>query len=182
VTLDASASSDPEAGAGGGISGYHFAFGDGTAADSLTPVVTHTYARPGTYAATVTVTDVQGLAGAPSDPAQVRVIDGIAPTARIISPRGGRKIALRTRRHKLSPIRFTGSAADDTGVAVVGLTLQRIGTQKLSRFTVKVSQDIWSYKAGKRLKLKRGRYELKAYAVDTAGNVSKPARVRFTLK
>ena len=182
VTLDASPSTDPEAGVGGGITGYHFVFGDGTTADSATPSVTHAYAKPGSYAATVAVTDAQGLTGSPSAAAQVQVLDGIAPSARIISPRNGTKLRLRTKRNKLAPIRFTGSAADDTAVGAVRLTLQRIGTRKVTKIAVRVQQGIWSYKVKMSLKLKRGRYELKAYAVDTAGNVSKPARVRFSLK
>jgi hypothetical protein len=176
VTLDASASSDPETGSGGGIAGYHFDFGDGTTADSPAPVVTHTYAKPGSYAATVSVSDAQGLAGVPSGAVRVRVVDGIAPSARIISPRNGKKLRRR------SAIRFTGSASDDTAVAGVALTLRRIGTAKLTNIKVRLQQGIWTYKVPKRLKSRRGRYELKAYAVDTAGNVSKAARVRFTLK
>jgi PKD repeat protein len=177
TTFDASASTDPEAGAGGGIAGYHFDFGDGTSADSNTPVVSHAYAKPGTYNATVTVTDAQGLAGAASAPVQAQVTDGIAPSARIISPRNGKKLKLR------GPIRFTGTASDDTAVAAMGLTLQRVGSKKVTKIRVPIAQGIWSYKASrKKLKLKRGRYVLKAYAVDLAGNVSNPASVHFTLK
>jgi hypothetical protein len=176
VTFDASASADPEAGTGGGIAGYHFDFGDGTSADSAAPSVTHAYAHPGSYAATVSATDAQGLRGAASDPVQAQVGDGIAPTARIISPRNGKKLRRR------GALRFTGSASDETALAAVGLALRRIGTGKLTNIKVRVQQGIWTYKVPKRLKRKRGRYELKAYAVDTAGNVSKPARVRFTLK
>ena len=182
TTFDASASSDPEAASGGGIARYHFDFGDGTSLDSPTPVVTHAYAKPGSYSATVTVTDVQGLAGVPSAPVQAVVTDGIAPTARIISPRNNKKLRLLTKRHKRAPIRFTGSASDDTSVAAVGLTLQRLGTKRITKIKVTVRQGIWSYKVAKKLKLRRGRYELKAYAVDAAGNVSKAARVRFKLK
>jgi hypothetical protein len=182
TTFDASASSDPEAASGGGIANYHFDFGDGTSLDSPTPVVTHAYAKPGSYSATVTVTDAQGLGGAPSARVQAAVTDGIAPTARIISPRNNRTLRLLTKRHKRTPIRFTGSASDDTSVAAVGLTLQRLGTKRLTKITVTVRQGIWSYKVSKKLKLRRGRYELKAYAVDAAGNVSKAARVRFKLK
>jgi hypothetical protein len=182
VTFDASASTDPEAAFGGGIAGYHFDFGDGATADSPTPTASHTYATPGSYAATVTVTDRQGLAGPPSEPVPVSVVDGVAPTVRIISPRGGKRIALRTKRGKRAPIRFTGSAADDIAVAAVGLTLQRIGSKRVSRFTARVQQGIWSYRVKTSLELRRGRYELRAYAADGAGNLSKAARVRFTLK
>jgi PKD domain len=176
TTFDASASSDPEAASGGGIAGYHFDFGDGTSADSPTPTATHTYAKPGTYSATVTVTDAQGLAGAPSNAVQAQVTDGIAPSARIISPRNNKKLKRR------NVVRITGSAADDTGVAGVGLTLQRRGSKRLTKVAVKVQQGIWSYKLPSKLKRKRGRYTLTAYAIDAAGNLSKPARVRFTLK
>jgi hypothetical protein len=182
TTFDASTSSDPEAAIGGGIAGYHFDFGDGTSLDSPTPVVTHAYAKPGSYSATVTVTDAQGLAGAPSAPVQAAVSDGIAPSARIISPRNNRTLRLLTKRHRRAPIRFTGSATDDTSVAAVGLTLQRLGTKRITKIKVTVRQGIWSYKVPKKLKLRRGRYELKAYAVDAAGNVSKAARVRFRVK
>jgi hypothetical protein len=176
TTFDASASNDPEAASGGGVAGYHFDFGDGTSTDSPTPTVTHAYAKPGTYSATVTVTDAQGLAGAPSNAVQAQVTDGIAPSVRIISPRNNKKLK---RRHV---VRITGSAADDTGVAGVGLTLQRPGTKKLTKIAVKVQQGIWSYKLSSKLKRKRGRYTLTAYAIDAAGNLSKPARIRFTLK
>jgi len=176
TTFDASASSDPEAAYGGGIAGYHFDFGDGTSADSPTPTVTHTYAKPGTYAATVTVTDAQGLAGAASGAVQAQVTDGIAPTVRIISPRNNKKLKRR------GSVRITGSATDDTAVAGVGLTLQRPGSKRLTKITAKLQQGIWSYKLPSKLKRKRGRYTLTAYAVDAAGNLSKAARIRFTLK
>jgi hypothetical protein len=176
TTFDASASSDPEAAYGGGIAGYHFDFGDGTSADSATPTVTHTYAKPGTYSATVTVTDAQGLAGAASGAVQAQVTDGIAPTVRIISPHNNKKL----KRRKI--VRITGSAADDTAVAGVGLTLKRPGSKRLTKITAKLQQGIWSYKLPSKLKRKRGRYALTAYAIDAAGNLSKAARVRFTLK
>jgi PKD repeat protein len=177
TTLDASASTDPEAASGGGIANYHFEFGDGTSVDSRTPVVTHVYAKPGTYTATATVTDAQGLASAPSAAVQAVVNDGIAPSAKILSPRNGKRLRLR------GPIRFSGTASDDIAVSAVGLTLQRVGTKKVTKIRVHFAQGIWSYRASrKKLRLRRGRYVLKAYAVDSAGNVSKPAGVSFTLK
>ena len=175
VNLDATGSSDPEAATGGGIAGYHFDFGDGAVVDALTPSAGHAYAKPGVYTATVTVTDRQGVSTT-SAPVQVQVLDGVAPAARIISPRNGRKL------HRRGVIRFTGSATDDVGIAAVGLTLRRIGTRKIVRYKTSFQQGIWSRKLPRRPRLRRGRYELKAYAVDTAGNVSKAARIRFTLK
>lgn len=176
TSFDASASTDPEAGAGGGVASYHFDFGDGTSADSATPVVSHAYARPGTYTATVTVSDAQGLASAASSPVQAQVVDGIAPSVRVISPRNARKLRRR------AIVRITGSAGDDTAVAAVGLTLRRPGSARAAKIVVRVQQGIWSYRLPGRLKRKRGRYTVTAYAVDQAGNLSSPARVRFTLE
>ncbi|WP_169302402.1 PKD domain-containing protein [Halorientalis salina] len=55
VTFDASESSDDT----GRITSYEWEFGDGTTATGDTP--THAYSSPGTYEATVTVTDSGGL-------------------------------------------------------------------------------------------------------------------------
>jgi len=52
VTLDGSASSDPDAGQ---TLTYHWTFGDGNSANGA--VVTHVYTAPNTYIATLTVTD-----------------------------------------------------------------------------------------------------------------------------
>jgi PKD repeat protein len=57
VILDGSGSSDSD----GTIVSYEWDLGDGTTASG--PVVTHTYATPGTYVATLTVTDDDGLTG-----------------------------------------------------------------------------------------------------------------------
>ncbi len=55
VQLSSSGSSDP----GGSIVTYRWNFGDGTVANSANP--THSYAAPGLYTATLTVTDNSGL-------------------------------------------------------------------------------------------------------------------------
>lgn len=56
LTFNGSASNDNDD--GGGIATYHWDFGDGsTAVTSATPTTTHTYASPGAYTATLTVTD-----------------------------------------------------------------------------------------------------------------------------
>jgi glucose/arabinose dehydrogenase len=63
VTLDGSASHDPDS--GDSIASYHWDFGDGTSATTTTPRTTHTYPRTQTYAATLTVTDTRGATSAP---------------------------------------------------------------------------------------------------------------------
>jgi hypothetical protein len=47
---------------------------------------------------------------------------------------------------------------------------------------VRLQQGIWTYKVNGGVRLRKGTYELSAYAVDQGGNVSQPARVRFALK
>jgi uncharacterized repeat protein (TIGR01451 family) len=60
VAFDGSASSDPDA--GDSIASYTFGFGDGsTPATQPSPTVSHVYASPGTYHATLTVRDSRGL-------------------------------------------------------------------------------------------------------------------------
>ena len=59
VTFDATGSSDPDF--GDTIANYHFNFGDGNELDSGAPIVQHTYNSPGTYNATLVVTDSRGL-------------------------------------------------------------------------------------------------------------------------
>ena len=57
VTLDGSGSTPA-----GGISAYHWDFGDGSSADG--PIVNHAYTAPGTYTATLTVTGASGQSSA----------------------------------------------------------------------------------------------------------------------
>ncbi len=54
--LDASAASAAQ----GTITNYRWSFGDGQVGESSTPTVTHTYAVPGSYTVTLTVTDSDG--------------------------------------------------------------------------------------------------------------------------
>ncbi|HEX5146603.1 MAG TPA: PKD domain-containing protein [Conexibacter sp.] len=58
--LDASASSDPD----GSVARYAWDFGDGQATTSASPIASHTYAQPGAYTVTLTVTDDEGCSAA----------------------------------------------------------------------------------------------------------------------
>jgi|HubBroStandDraft_2_1064218.scaffolds.fasta_scaffold00101_8 hypothetical protein len=62
-SFSANRSSDPYP--GGSIVGYSWNWGDGTA-DSSLQAPTHTYASPGSYTVTLTVTDSYGVASAPT--------------------------------------------------------------------------------------------------------------------
>ena len=60
VTFNASASSDPD----GTIASYAWAFGDGQTMANGGPSPTHIYSAPGTYQATLTLTDNEGCSTA----------------------------------------------------------------------------------------------------------------------
>ncbi len=59
-SLSGAASSDPD----GAVAGWNWSFGDTTSAATTTPTVAHTYAKPGAYPATLTVTDNEGCSTA----------------------------------------------------------------------------------------------------------------------
>ncbi len=69
VSFDATASSDPNS--GGGITSYAFNFGDGGSTTQSSGTISHTYNTPGSFTATVTVTDKEG--GSASSSAVIRV-------------------------------------------------------------------------------------------------------------
>ncbi|UQU65675.1 PQQ-dependent sugar dehydrogenase [Couchioplanes caeruleus] len=80
VTFSSAGSSDPE----GSALTYRWAFGDGSTSTAANP--TKTYTTNGTYSATLTVTDAEGLTGT----ASVQITVGnTAPTVRINSPNNG---------------------------------------------------------------------------------------------
>ena len=56
VNLSGAASTDPD----GTVATYAWNFGDGTGASGPAPTTTHTYAKPGTYPASLTLTDNEG--------------------------------------------------------------------------------------------------------------------------
>ena len=77
TAFDGSASYDPNV--PHGITGWSWDFGDGTAqADVAAP--THVYAKPGNYAVTLTVTDVDGFSAAASRQLTVTPSSSVAPT------------------------------------------------------------------------------------------------------
>jgi glucose/arabinose dehydrogenase/PKD repeat protein len=80
VTFSSAGSSDPE----GGALTYRWTFGDGGTSTAANP--THTYTANGTYTATLTVTDPQGLTGS----AGVQVTVGnTAPAVNLRTPANG---------------------------------------------------------------------------------------------
>jgi PKD repeat protein len=85
----------------GGALAYGWTFGDGATSSSQSP--THTYAAPGKYTVTLTVTDTHGKAGSVSH--TVTVLDAL-PTASFSAPSNG--LAGQS-------VAFLGSAADSDG-------------------------------------------------------------------
>ncbi|MFE7065817.1 PKD domain-containing protein [Microbacterium sp. NPDC057658] len=75
VAFDASTSVPPGSAT---ISSYRWDFGDGSTGTGKTP--THTYAKPGTYAVTLTITDSQSLMGSVTKPVVVQGANAL-PTA-----------------------------------------------------------------------------------------------------
>lgn len=140
ITFDASKSTDPEAGAGGGIVEYRWVFGDGSAATTKTPTVEHAYGKVQSYPATVTVVDAQGAASAPAEAVTVNVGDGVAPKVIVATPTRNQKIKIfrtvvkrgeRTRVRRT--IRFFGTATDDVKLRGVALSLRRISVTRTRR-------------------------------------------------
>ena len=138
VTLDASGSTDPEAGVGGAITRYEWDFGDGSPLETTTGAVhSHRYAQIGTYNVTVRVTDNFGAVSALSNAFAVNVRDGIPPQVRIVAPKSNQRFKLfRTTKRKVAgrtvtikrrnQIRFAGNATDAFGVRSVELSIRLV--------------------------------------------------------
>jgi glucose/arabinose dehydrogenase len=82
VTLDGSASDDPDV--GDSVVSWRWNFGDGTSATTSTPRTTHTYPTAGNYTATLTVTDSRGATSAPFS--KVVLAGEHAPAVSITAP------------------------------------------------------------------------------------------------
>lgn len=78
ATFDASAASDPD----GTVAGYAWDFGDGQTATGSQPIATHSYAQPGIYTVTLTVTDDEGCSEALVFTGQTASCNGL-PSARV---------------------------------------------------------------------------------------------------
>jgi DNA-binding beta-propeller fold protein YncE len=77
VAFNASASSDPD----GTIARFDWVFGDGQTAPGGGPTPSHTYKRPGTYKATLTLTDNEGCSTALVFTGQTAYCNGQASAA-----------------------------------------------------------------------------------------------------
>lgn len=195
VSFDASASSDPEAAAGGGIVEYRWDFGDGATAVTAGPTVTHPYAARGTHGATVTVVDRQGAVSGPSAAVELTVRDGTPPSVAITRPRPRAAIA-RTRRGRPVPLTMAGRASDESGIASVEIALRLVrraparrraraaagclwfdGRRGFARrscdrplwLRARIRDLAWSRRTRRDVRLPAGSYQLRARATDLNG-------------
>jgi PKD repeat protein len=211
VTFDASASRDLE---GAGIIKYSWDFGDGTTAETTTPTTQHAYANLGTYMPKIVVVDPQGNASAATLGPAVTVVDGKAPTVTVTTPKNKSKRHIfnttKSKSGKKTKTRqlftFRGTAADESGIATVAMSLRRVSLTKTAKeaattcvyldktkfvskncrtpvyFFVKVDDDgFWAFRTKKATVFRAGTYELIVLSKDKAGNISAPAKITFTL-
>ncbi|HKR63308.1 MAG TPA: tandem-95 repeat protein [Thermoanaerobaculia bacterium] len=67
VTFNGAGSSDPDTAAGDSVTSYTFDFGDGSSAvTQSSPTISHAYASPGSFTATLVVRDVKNASSAPA--------------------------------------------------------------------------------------------------------------------
>jgi hypothetical protein len=142
VLFDASASSDREAGYGGGIVAYQWTFSDGKTESTTAPTLTHVFPSEGTASASLVVVDTAGAASAPAA-VGLTLINGTPPTVAIVKPKDRQKISRFTTRTTTKTVGarkrttkqrvrrtivFGGLSRDDNGVAQVILTLEKLAT------------------------------------------------------
>jgi PKD domain len=218
VSFDGSASHDQP---GGGIASYHWAFGDGTTMTTTGPTVSHTYMGEGPVTAKLAVIDGEGAVSnvATTD---VNILDGSAPTVKISKPknnqkifvfvrktktvtRHGKKVKIKVKTKKRTRIKFSGTAADKSGVARVFFTVQKVtGSSQSGVVTgsatskcrwldpkkgIKLvscakpfvisgklkSDGTWSYSVKKAIKLAKGTYRVVVYGLDKTGAIGNSA-------
>ncbi|MGH2917619.1 MAG: PKD domain-containing protein [Solirubrobacteraceae bacterium] len=138
VVFDGGGSKDQP---GGSIASYRWDFGDGATQTTAAPTVSHTYKGEGPRTARLTVVDGEGAASAVAS-TTLTVIDGTAPAVVITKPknkqkifqfvrktktvtRNGKKVKIKVKTKKRTRIRFTGAAADKSGVARVFMTVEK---------------------------------------------------------
>lgn len=115
VAFDASASSDPDP--GDAIASYTFHFGDGSTPETRSSsTVSHTYSDPGTYHATLTVTDSRGLAS--SNGASVDIQATAPPSADVAIQKTGPATG-----HVGQPITYSIAVTNNGPSAAGGVTV-----------------------------------------------------------
>lgn len=175
----------------GDIAVYVFEYGDGVIEESYQPLASHGYRRMGTYHARVDVIDKAGHK-ATSARVTIRVRDGTPPVVRIDSPRPGQRLRLGA-----GGLLFTGRATDRNGVRRVDLAIQLVASARIIKtppgdciwydgrhslvltrcstpyfFPAHFAGGHWRFRSNPRARLPRGRYTVRAVAIDHAGNVS----------
>lgn len=167
VTLDATASTDPDA--GDSVAGYTFAFGDGSSPVTQTgATIMHTYTTPGSYTASVSVTDTHGLPSVSAATIAIEVTsapDTTPPAPPIVGdPAPGKTV-------QQSFVRFSGDA--EPGSTITG----REGAKLIGASRADAYGD-WTMAAG----FTNGAHTVSFTANDDAGNQSAPAARSVTVQ
>jgi glucose/arabinose dehydrogenase len=115
VSLDGSASSDPDT--GDSIAAYLWDFGDGATDETATPTITHTFAAEGVYEVALRVRD--GAGAVSPNPATVRIdVGNEPPSATITAPEAGARFSA----GEVITLRGSGSDPEDGPLADDRLT------------------------------------------------------------